>query len=56
MFQQEPVMADEKLNQEQQEPNDANYESPRIEEVISPEGLEREVAYAGVVGPSVSIN
>ena len=46
-------MADEKSN-----PNGpanestADYEAPAVEEVVSREGLEREVAYAGVVGQS----
>ena len=30
----------------------ANYEAPRIEEVLTPETLEREVAYAGNSNPS----
>ena len=28
------------------------YQTPAIEEVVTREGLEREVAYAGVIGPS----
>lgn len=30
----------------------SDYEAPAIEEVVSREGLEREVAYAGVAAPS----
>ena len=50
-------MSDEKLSikQSSAEPNPA-YEAPAIEEVVSREGLEREVAYAGVVGGSVAVN
>ena len=36
--------------------NDTGYSAPKIEEVISREGLEREVAYAGIIGPSQAIN
>ena len=33
-----------------------DYESPAIEHVVTREGLEREVAYAGVPGPSNQAN
>jgi hypothetical protein len=36
--------------------NGNDYEAPAIEEVVSREGMEREVAYAGTQGPSVNIN
>lgn len=32
--------------------NDNDYQAPKIEEVVSREGLEREVAYAGIAAPS----
>ncbi len=35
-----------------QTPNVAEYEAPRVEEVLTPETLEREVAYAGTSQPS----
>jgi hypothetical protein len=35
---------------------EAGYEKPAIEQVITPETLEREVAYAGIGGPSQQIN
>lgn len=30
----------------------AEYQTPAIEQVVTREGFEREVAYAGVIGPS----
>jgi hypothetical protein len=36
--------------------NGSDYQAPAIEEVVSREGMEREVAYAGVQGPSVVFN
>ncbi len=48
-------MADEKQD-DSVLPNDNDYQAPKIEEVVSREGLEREVAYAGVVGPSQDSN
>lgn len=30
----------------------ANYQSPQIEEVVTPDTLEREAAYAGLPAPS----
>lgn len=36
--------------------NQTDYQAPAIEEVVNREGLEREVAYAGVQGPSTLIN
>ena len=33
-----------------------DYESPAIEHVVTREGLEREVAYAGIPGPSNQVN
>jgi hypothetical protein len=35
---------------------ESDYETPAIEEVVTREGLEREVAYAGVIGPSQTVN
>ena len=46
-------MSEEKpSSEESHSENKLAYEAPAIEEVVSREGLEREVAYAGVVGPS----
>ena len=46
-------MSEEKLSAEDSRSEiEPAYEAPAIEEVVSREGLEREVAYAGVVGPS----
>lgn len=36
--------------------NASDYQAPAIEEVVTREGIEREVAYAGVVGPSNAPN
>lgn len=35
---------------------ETDYQAPAIEDVVSREKLEREVAYAGVPGPSTIIN
>lgn len=46
-------MSDEKPNSsEPVTETGSDYKAPAIEEVVSREGLEREVAYAGVIGPS----
>ena len=45
-------MEDQKLNQNESAKNARDYESPAIEEVVSREGIEREVAYAGVINQS----
>jgi hypothetical protein len=34
----------------------SDYQAPEIEEVVTPEGLEREVAYAGIQGSSQVAN
>ncbi len=50
-------MADEKLNADVVQPPDSTgYQAPAIEEVVNREGLEREVAYAGVIGGSQTAN
>lgn len=50
-------MSDERnANDETVPGSQGEYQSPAIEEVVTRETLEREVAYAGVVGPSLGIN
>ena len=49
-------MSDEARNDEVTAGQNAEYEKPAIEQVVTREGLEREVAYAGVVGPSQAVN
>ena len=50
-------MADEKQGAgESDSESGKEYQAPAIEEVVSREGLEREVAYAGVIGPSTIAN
>ena len=34
----------------------ADYETPAIEQIVTREGMEREVAYAGVIGPTPDVN
>lgn len=36
--------------------NGTEYQAPAIEEVVTREGIEREVAYAGIVAPSQGPN
>ena len=46
-------MAEDKLKADETvSVNESNYEAPAIEEIVSREGLEREVAYAGISLPS----
>ncbi|HZK77291.1 MAG TPA: hypothetical protein VFC35_00170 [Gemmatimonadaceae bacterium] len=46
-------MAEQKSGASESNPErEKEYHAPAIEEVVSREGLEREVAYAGVQGPS----
>ena len=53
----EMKMADEKQGAgESDSESGKEYQAPAIEEVVSREGLEREVAYAGVIGPSTIAN
>lgn len=50
-------MSEEKKNAEEiAAEKGTDYQSPAIEEVVTREGLEREVAYAGRVGPSDQAN
>jgi hypothetical protein len=50
-------MSEEKLNNPQPATENGNdYQPPAVEEVVSREGLEREVAYAGLVGQSQITN
>lgn len=49
-------MSEEKLNQNEPSKTGSDYQAPAVEEVVSREGLEREVAYAGVVGISQPSN
>jgi hypothetical protein len=49
-------MEDKKISKDEPSRSGESYESPKIEEVITPERLEREVAYAGLSGPSTLIN
>lgn len=50
-------MSEEKLNQpDASSENGSDYQAPAIEEVVTREGLEREVAYAGLVGISQQQN
>ena len=50
-------MSEEKLNSNESAANNADdYQAPAIEEVVSREALEREVAYAGLVGQSQVLN
>lgn len=49
----ELTMAEENLNENASAPEPAReYQAPAIEEVVTRDGIEREVAYAGVIGPS----
>lgn len=48
-------MADEKPDNNPPA-GDSEYQAPQIEEVVSRDGLEREVAYAGLIGPSQNVN
>ena len=41
-------MSEEKSEADRKLSEDGGYEAPAIEEVLSREGMEREVAYAGV--------
>jgi hypothetical protein len=36
--------------------SESDYEAPAIEEVVTRENIEREVAYAGLIGPSNNVN
>jgi len=46
-------MADEKSNpNEPANESNEDYQAPAVEDVVSRDGLEREVAYAGLIGPS----
>jgi hypothetical protein len=50
-------MADEKSNpNEPANESTGDYQAPAVEEVVSREGLERQVAYAGEIGPSQQQN
>jgi hypothetical protein len=50
-------MSEEKLNADDRDTeNGVAYQPPAIEEVVSREGLEREVAYAGLIGQSQLVN
>lgn len=50
-------MSAEKPNQnEPSTEKGSDYQAPEVEEVISRENIEREVAYAGVIGPSQASN
>ena len=50
-------MAEEKKNpDETAADNVPDYDSPAIEQIITREGMEREVAYAGIPGPSQQSN
>lgn len=50
-------MSEEKINSlEATNDNAVDYQAPAIEEVVTREGVEREVAYAGVIGPSQASN
>lgn len=50
-------MSDEKMNSNEHANETGNdYHAPKVEEVINREDLEREVAYAGVVGQSLQVN
>lgn len=50
-------MSEEKSNpSEPAKPTANDYQAPEVEEVVSREGIEREVAYAGLIGPSQQIN
>jgi hypothetical protein len=44
-------MMSEEINAEPVSECASEYQTPAIEEVVTREGLEREVAYAGVVSP-----
>jgi hypothetical protein len=41
---------------EREEERGASYEAPAIEEVVTPDSIEREAHYAGVVPPSQAPN
>jgi hypothetical protein len=50
-------MSEEKSNSNGPASQTGNdYEAPRVEEVISRDDVEREVAYAGVIAPSQQFN
>ena len=50
-------MSETKQNQPTSSTENGNdYETPAIEEVVTRDGIEREVAYAGVPGPSKITN
>lgn len=50
-------MSEEELQSSKRVSDEINgYQSPAIEEVVSRESLEREVAYAGIIGGSNSPN
>jgi len=49
-------MEDDMQNANENSGSGNQYEAPAIEEVVSREGLEREVAYAGLIGPSQATN
>ena len=50
-------MSAEKVNQnEPSTEKGSDYQAPLVEEVIKREDVEREVAYAGVIGPSQPSN
>ncbi len=49
-------MPEEKNSNDASNNNADDYETPVIEEVVTREGIEREVAYAGIVAPSQGPN
>ena len=49
-------MSDEIRNDEVTAAEGSEYEQPAIEQVVTREALEREVAYAGIGGPSQTVN
>ena len=50
-------MSEEKINsREPANTTENDYQAPVVEEVIKRADIEREVAYAGVVGPSTQLN
>ena len=49
-------MSAENRNDKSADQTGNEYETPAIEQVVTREGLEREVAYAGVIGGSQALN
>jgi hypothetical protein len=50
-------MSEEKPNSKEPATETGNeYQAPAVEEVVTRDGLEREVAYAGLVGQSPVVN